>query len=530
MIKNEGTNGNPKDCEKIASCKKLEISGLDSANGGEGGRKARAKGISRTHVAYWKKALRVDRVTGNFFVEIFYDKRRGRFTFDRNAEAAAEKARLIFLCIQKEGWETAAVRFAPGAATRKRNKAEAARVISLEGRIEEPTVGDLIRVAGEFSAVRPSSFHGYVKALRFIVSEAFTVAHLESVPVPDKKSGKRRGKKTLIRIKDVRHDYRSGGLAKWREAVDAVKLSSLTPDKVQAWRKSYLERAGADPVAVDRARVSFNKTIRNAKALFGRKLIPMLEKRLVLARPLPFDGVSMEKEPPMRYQSRIDPGEVLSKAASELQPVNSEAYKALVLCLVLGLRRTEADTLLWRQVDFDRKEVSIEPTEHYWLKSRDSARVLALDDGSLALLRGWRALAKGAFVLESPLKSKPNALTPVWRCGRTFKALADWLRTQGVTARKPIHELRKEAGTILLKQGQPIESVSRYLGHSTIGITLKHYADLTKRRATVDMAALMPLVDNTKSLHFPGPVEEGPKKTAPINKKLPRRLTQRGSP
>ena len=498
MTTNERTNGNPKDCKKFASCSELAISRHDSPDAilTAPARKARPKGLARTHLAYWKKALRVDPVTGNYFVQIFHDGRRAQFTFERNTEAAAEKARQIFVCIQREGWQMAIDRFSPGAAARLRRKAEEARVSALEGRIESPTIGDLLRIAEEFATVRPGTFHGYAKALRFIVSEAFDVPHLESVPVKAKQRGKgrkpRKSRRALVRIKDLRHDYRTGGLAKWREAIDAVKLAALTPDKVQAWRKAYLARAGSDPAAKDRAQVSFNKTIRNAKALFGRKLLPLLEKRMVLARPLSFAGVAMEKEPPMRYQSRIDPGEILTAAARELEPANAEAFKALVLCLVLGLRRTEADTLQWRQVDFERREVVIEPTEFYWLKSRDSARVLALDDRTLAMLRGWRARARGAFVLESPLQPKPLARTPVWRCGRTFAALGAWLKAHGITARKPIHELRKEAGTILLKQGQPIESVSRYLGHSTIGITLKHYADLTKRRASVDLAALLP--------------------------------------
>jgi integrase len=200
----------------------------------------------------------------------------------------------------------------------------------------------------------------------------------------------------------------------------------------------------------------------------------------------------MESEPPMRYSSKIDPAAILRDATEELAGSNPETFKALFLCLVLGLRRNEADTVLWSQIDFARAQVDITPTEHNPLKSRDSARMLALDPASLAVLRGWRAQAHGAFVLESPFAPKPLARTPVYRCKDTFAELAAWLRGKGITARKPIHELRKECSTLLLKQGQPIEAVSRYLGHSTLQITMKHYADIAKRRATVDLSALMP--------------------------------------
>lgn len=425
-------------------------------------------------------------------VQIFHAGRRGTFTFGRNAEAAAERARQIFLCITTHEWRTALEKYSPGAASRLRRKeAEAASRAHAElvgGRIEKPTVGDLIRVAGELSTVRPATLHGYVKSLRFMVAEMFAIPHSEEVPA----LRSRKGQKPKLRAKDVRHDYRAGGLAKWRAAVDAITLETLTPAGLQKWRKAYLGKAGADPVATDRARVSFNKNLRQAKALFGRKILHFIEGRMILPRPLFFEGARMESEPPMRYHSKIDPAGILRDATDNLAATNHEAFKALFLCLVLGLRRNEADTLLWSQIDFTRSEVAIMPTEHNPLKSRDSARVLALDADSLAILRGWHATAGGqAFVLASAFQPRPLARTPVYRCKDTFIDLAAWLRARGITARKPIHELRKECGTLLLKQGQPIEAVSRYLGHTTIQITMKHYADIAKRRASVEIGALL---------------------------------------
>jgi integrase len=424
-------------------------------------------------------------------VQIYRAGQRGTFTFGRNAEAAAEKARAIFRCIVEDGWPVAIERYSPRAATvvRRKSAETAARAHeeAVGGRIEKPTVGDLIRVASELSTVRPATLHGYAKSFRFIVSEMFAIPHTEEAL----ERRPRHGKKPKLRVKDLRHDYRTGGLAKWREAVDSIALEIITPAGLQRWRKEYLTRAGADPVAIDRARVSFNKNLRQVKALFGRKILPFIESRMILPRPLFFEGARMESEPPMRYHSKIDPTTILRDATENLATSNPEAFKALFLCLVLGLRRNEADTLQWSQVDFGREEVAIVPTEHNPLKSRDSARVLALDAASLSILRGWCAGKPGPFVLKSPFQPRPLARTPVYRCKDTFLALAEWLRRKGITARKPIHELRKECGTLLLKQGQPIEAVSRYLGHSTLQVTMKHYADIAKRRATVDLSALM---------------------------------------
>ena len=481
-------------------------------------RKARPQGAPRSHVAYWKGALQTCPRTGNYFVRIFHSGRRARFTFGRNAEAAAERARLIFTTLEKLGWRDTLAKYSPrGAARTEREEAEAAaraHETALGGRIATPTVGDVIRVAGELSTTRPATLHGYAKSLRFLVSEICAVPHTEEAPA--RPSKQRKAGKARMRIKDIRKDYRSGGLAKWREVVDSVPLAKLTPGDVQRLRVEYLARAGTDPRAEDSARVTFNRQLRNAKALFSKKLLPFLREKLVLPSPLFFEGVAFEKCAPRRYVSKIDPATILRAGMETFSASNPEVAKALFLCLVLGLRRREADALTWRAVDFERREVNIAPTEHYALKSADSARVIALDDTALALFRGWHA-KKGAseFVLESRFAPKPGALNPEYRARETWATLTEWLRAQGITARKAIHELRKECGTLLLKSGAPIESVSRYLGHSEIGITLKIYADQTKQRVSVDTGALLGAANVAQ---FPPP-PAGPIKRAKTTKR-----------
>ncbi len=523
MTKKAGTIGNPRDCKKIARSGLLAISPKTPPK-----RKTRASGIGRDSLAYWKKALRVEPKTGKFFVQIHYAGERGNFTFEKNAETATEQARQIFNLIRREGWPAARERYSPRATSELRAKAEKARVEGLAGRIENPTIGDLIREAGAVAShCRPASFHSYCKALRFLASELFQIPATEQIPVVSKRKGK--GKPQLIRVKDLKRDYRGGGLKKWRAVIDAFPLADITTERVEKWRMDYLARA-SDPVARDRAKVSFNKTIRCAKALFSKKrglgFLPKLESRLVLPNPLPLANIPLEKEPLPTYRSKIDPGEILQAGVAELQHAKPELFKALILTLVLGLRRAEADTLLWRQVDFKKGEVLIEPTEHYGLKSYNSAGVIALDPQTLAFFKTWKAnaeearkgkageTAKPVFVMESPLMPKPNARTPVWRCKDTFTEILAWLRGKGIDDRKPIHVLRKEAGTILIRQGAGIEYVAKYLRHSDIKVTLKHYSDLTQNRTAVDLGALLPAPEPVK---FP-PLEVVPAPKAKAKK------------
>ena len=76
-----------------------------------------------------------------------------------------------------------------------------------------------------------------------------------------------------------------------------------------------------------------------------------------------------------------------------------------------------------------------------------------------------------------------------YRCRAVFAQLNDWLRSQGVTARRAIHELRKEAGSIVATQSG-IHAASRFLRHADIAITAAHYAD-HKERITVPLGALL---------------------------------------
>ena len=149
-------------------------------------------------------------------------------------------------------------------------------------------------------------------------------------------------------------DAFKGGTKEWRERVDAVPLDSLVPANVQAWKNRRLRAAEADPLAKRRAITTVNSLIRNAKALFGKRVLPFVEQKLTIPRPLPFDNVGMEKGPSLRYVSKVDAYSILAQAKEELAEQDPECFKVLILALVCGLRRSEIDHLLWRTFDFTR--------------------------------------------------------------------------------------------------------------------------------------------------------------------------------
>jgi integrase len=206
----------------------------------------------------------------------------------------------------------------------------------------------------------------------------------------------------------------------------------------------------------------------------------------------------------MKYQSKLHPAALLQSAKDDLSNFDPEAFKALLLALGAGLRRGEIDRLLWRQIDFAAGVIHVETTEAGGLKSEDSVGDVPIDPTLASLLRGFRARAQGQFVIEEGTgftASKPWGQR--YRCEGVFYRLTQWLRKNGVEGSKPLHTLRKEAGSIIATRAG-IYAASRFLRHADIQVTAMHYAD-HKERVTVDIGAML-APTNVTSLPFAPPI------------------------
>ena len=127
-------------------------------------------------------------------------------------------------------------------------------------------------------------------------------------------------------------------------------------------------------------------------------------------------------------------------------------------------------------------------------KVSDGAGDVPIDKELLAMFRGWHAKADSAFVIEADTEPRSPTTYAHYRAQPDFDALGVWLRSKGVTATKPLHELRKEFGSqICAKAG--IYAASRMLRHSDIRVTAQHYLD-QKERVTIGMGNLLAMPKN----------------------------------
>lgn len=117
------------------------------------------------------------------------------------------------------------------------------------------------------------------------------------------------------------------------------------------------------------------------------------------------------------------------------------------------------------------------------------AEIEGIGEQFLKILRGWRAQATGEFVVESDRKPRLDTTCAVYRCNPHFATLYTWLRKQGITSRKPLHELRKECGAILTSN-LGIFAAQSVLRHAQIGTTAAYYAD-KKQRITTGLGSIL---------------------------------------
>ena len=426
------------------------------------------KSWSKNDLRYWEGRVYCPtyrnkgklKTSGLYVIQIEHGGRRTTFpTGCSNRRAAAVRAREIDRVILAEGWEAALSRY----------KKSARRACPM-------TVGEYLQMAEKCLDVRPRTFGGYARALRKIASDTmgYTEAGTE------------------------RFDYQRGGRQKWLDKVNAVRLATLTPEKIKAWKARFLEAAKSDSRKLRSARISANSFIREARALFSQEVLKHVDLKGL--DQLPFEGIGTGERLRMRYRSQIGDFEgLVADACRELNSQeNRETFKAFLLAALAGLRRNEIDLLEWSSFDFERGLLRIEATKYFAGKSDSALGDIPIDTELVAAFRGFKAQAGGDFVLESDLKPRLNRAYSRYRCERTFDALVKWLRAKGIKSNSPLHTLRKEFGSAMARRFG-IFAASAALRHSDITVTREHYID-QKPVGSVGLGHLLVKPENVLNL------------------------------
>jgi len=397
----------------------------------------------KTDSRYWRDKL-VPRGKKGLFVRLQRGGRREWFALNTSErEAASVKARDIYLEVSSTGIAATSAKLKPQSEHRS------------EGDL---TVGEFVSAVEAVGKLSRRTLRGYVNCLRTIVSEVFG-----------------------INGGPERFDHRQGGAKQWADKVDGVAIGRITPDQIERWKSDRLKSVGGHNMKMSSTKRTCNTYIRGARSLFSVRLMKHLPEGF---RPdgNPFKDVEMFEQGDMRYRSQIDLPSLLRRAREDLKVRNPSAYIAFLLALGVGLRRKEIDLLQWDMVDSRVGMIRLRQTEVLQLKTKGSSDDIVIDSVLMDELSAFRAANGGFFVIPSPLTAQVDPRGQYYRCKPVFDRLIEWLRGQGVKANKPIHELRKEVGALITTE-QGIYQASRFLRHSDMTTTSRHYSDLKGRQA-----------------------------------------------
>ncbi|WP_302359613.1 site-specific integrase [uncultured Megasphaera sp.] len=192
-----------------------------------------------------------------------------------------------------------------------------------------------------------------------------------------------------------------------------------------------------------------------------------------IIRENPVKGIKLDRRPPKKIQT-ISSDEFEKLLDSPLQ-IKNESYK--IICITAyytGMRFGEILGLSWNNIDFEKKEITIEKQfkKHYEnnklsyrfgaLKTPGSYRTIPIPDTLVTYLQYWKAKSKHNLVFPSPTSNSEK--------------VNRWIR-KSIPGRT-IHSFRHTYATNLLAHGVNIQTVAALCG-DTVETILKTYIDYT---------------------------------------------------
>lgn len=172
---------------------------------------------------------------------------------------------------------------------------------------------------------------------------------------------------------------------------------------------------------------------------------------------------------------------------------------AILLILYTGLRCGELCGLMWKDIDFYNRVITVsrnvcvcnDNLGHRQVKLQDGTktqlyRQIPINDSALELLR----------MIQSENQPKTSedfiiqTLSPVPDVTTISKTYNRMLKFGGISGRTGIHTLRHTFASLLLEKGVDIKIVSEILGHSSVTFTYNTYIHLTPEQKSVALSLL----------------------------------------
>lgn len=388
---------------------------------------------SKDTATYWKSKITKRKIGGKessgYYARLSHEKRQAWINLNTaNRQEAAATAARTWAKLKAEGWEAV-----------KPTKYEA----------DDMTIGQYIKLVEDSCYLKEATFKTYARKLRQLAGEITKLDSDTSRFAPNKSHI-------------------------WIEKVDKIKLSKLTTERVQEWKNARV-RSVKGNVAREKAKRTRDGILRNAKSIFGEKIIRELK---IQFSSVPLSEVTTRPTKCTKFVPEVDFDQLISAAHKELE---GDLLTIFTLAAGCGLRRSEIDRLRQEDVNLKSCEVIVTSTEDGQTKTENSNRTVLIEKGGAAY-RVLKSASMGFYVCCPTANLPRKRKAEKYRCEAQFAELVKWLRGQGIRrAEQPIHYLRKACGNKIASDSG-IDVAANTLGDS-IAMTYAVYSDHKRTKA-----------------------------------------------
>ena len=397
---------------------------------------------SKTTAAYWAKKIKLEKKPGwessNYFVRIQAHGGRKKMKLECTVrEEVAREAAALYIDILANGWP--------------REDGAGLKLPDVTSLPENPSVEDWVTAVKSKKLVADQSIEKYSESLETIVGEILGIP---------------RARKPELRAR-----------------IKGFPVASLTRIAITAWlEKRKASSSTTDVVATTRALNTARSLIINARSLFGDKVLEALEINSDQTPNIPFRGVKLPSKNHKRYTSRFNAKRMLETAMRDLGTADAEdskfeQWKIFYLALVAGLRYREIDQLQTHDIHLAKCQISVSPHQTFTPKNQASIGEVEISEAAAEKLEKMLKQTSGRWFIKEGRSSKSNK----YRAGLHHDAVVAWLRNyeeRGIkplaAIPKPLHELRKEAGT-LVNKAHGLVAAKEFLRHASITTTADLY-------------------------------------------------------
>jgi len=255
----------------------------------------------------------------------------------------------------------------------------------------------------------------------------------------------------------------------WRHLTvfaEPKKLGDVTRDtieKYKAWRKK-----------ADVTDQTVNNELRDLQAIFSRAI---REEWYTGANP----ALGVERFTIPRTMPTFHSDEELNKLLNAARARGRVTEWVVLLGAWAGLRRSEIINARWEWFTFDPKKPTIHVSRSEGFEVKDH------EDRMIPMSR------RIYDALEPHMKPEGFLFEPApWSKGKHHyrfdpkRGLLDALKAAGLTTKAPFQRLRHTFGSLHAQKGKSLYSIAKWMGHSSVTVTERHYAGLQSYDPDID--------------------------------------------